>query len=174
MEDLIGWKTKDLIPVVYDELRELARLQLRKERSEHTLQPTALVHEVYLRIAKQRIGTWNDRAHFFAAAALMVRRVLINHERARRAAKRGGGIERVDLEDTLAVHDQSVDLLALDELLDRLAVLDERQALIVELRFFGGLTIPEVAQALDVSDRTVDGEWRLARAWLHSQFQGNA
>ena len=165
--------THELLPVVYDELRELARTFLARERPGHTLQATALVHEVYLRLAGQRKNRWEGRAQFFAAAAQMIRRILVNHEKARRAIKRGGAALRLDVEDhDLADRESGVDVLVLHDFLQRLAELDERQALIVELRFFAGLTIAEVAEVLDVSTRTVDGEWALARAWLSEALRG--
>lgn len=164
--------THELLPAVYDELRVLARRFLARERPEHTLQATALVHEVYLRLAGQRKRHWEGRAQFFAAAAQMIRRILVNHERERRAVKRGGAMLRLDADDAeLAQDGQGVDVLALHDFLRRLAELDPRQALIVELRFFAGLTISDVADVLGVSTRTVDGEWALARAWLHETLE---
>ena len=163
--------THELLPAVYDELRELARQFLQRERPDHTLQATALVHEVYLRLAGERREGWSGRREFFAVAARTIRRLLINHENARRAVKRGGGRTKV----ALAVNEpdgcrgaDAIDLLALDEALTQLAGLDERQGRIVELRFFAGLSNQEVADVLGVSERTVRAEWSLARAWLRA------
>ncbi len=160
-----------LIPLVYDELRRLARRELRRERVDHTVQPTALVNELYLRLLQQRDATWQNRAQFFAVAAQLMRRVLVDHARARVAAKRGGGAPRVSLDAGLELPaDGGVDLLALDRELTRLAELDPDQARIVELRFFSGLTIDETAAAIGRSPRTVKREWRLARAWLYGRL----
>ncbi len=156
-----------LFPVVYAELRYLAVACLRGQRSSHTLQPTALVHEAYLKLVDQNEAAWNDRAHFCAVAARAMRQVLIDHARGRSAAKRGGGWRRVTLEAaTDGAGASPLDLLALDEALDQLGAVDERQARIVELRFFAGLTIDEVAEVLDLSPRTVDLDWKMAKAWL--------
>ncbi len=160
-----------LIPLVYDELRRLARRELRRERVDHTVQPTALVNELYLRLLQQRDATWQNRAQFFAIAAQLMRRVLVDHARARVAAKRGGGAPRVSLDAALELPaGGGVDLLALDRELTRLAELDPDQARIVELRFFSGLTIEETAAAVGRSPRTVKREWRLARAWLYGRL----
>ncbi len=156
----------ELLPLVYRELRELASGYLAAERSNHTLQPTALVHEAYLRLIG-RDGDWKNRAHFLAASATAMRRVLVDHARARRTAKRGGGATRVSLTSDIAdIARQDVQVLELDELLEQLAKLSNRMAKIVELRFFAGMTIPEAAEALGVSTTVVDDDWAVARAWL--------
>ena len=161
-----------LMPLVYDELRALAESYLRQERSGHTLQATAIVHEAYVRLIKQDDIKWQNRAHFFAVAAQAIRRILVDHARARQRAKRGGGLERVRLDEDVAVlEERDLDLVALDESLEKLAGLHERQARIVELRFFGGLTLKEVAEFLGVSPRTVDGDWSMARAWLRRELR---
>ncbi len=158
-----------LLPQVYEELRRLAKRFLRGERPGHTLQPTALVHEVYLNLVKRPDAEWKGQRHFMAVAARAMRNILINHAKAHRAEKRGGGMARV----TLIDHDPEnkgtpceFDLLALDDALSDLAKLTERGAKIVELRFFGGLTVPETAEILKVSPRTVKDDWQMARAWL--------
>ena len=166
-----------LFTLVYDEMRVLAEQFLRRERSGHTLQPTALVHEAYLRLVDQTRTPWSGRSHFYAVAARVMRRILINHAEAHRAQKRGGGNALVALDEarTPAPGDGlEVDLLALDEALTRLEALDERQCRVVELRFFSGLSVDETAEALGVSDRTVELDWRMARAWLLSQLTGGA
>ena len=161
--------TPQLIPLVYDELRRLARQQMRRERPDHTLQPTALVHEAYFRLVNQPDRTWQTRTHFIRIAAQVMRRMLIDHARARRTAKREGGL-RVPLEEPLLVtEEQSDELLALNEALERLAQFDARQSRVVELRFFGGLTVEETAEALDLSPKTVKRDWCVARAWLHRE-----
>ncbi len=165
-----------LFPLVYDELRRMAHRQLRLENPGHTLETSALVHEAYIKLVGLDRLEWRGRAHFFAAAAGAMRRILIDHATARRALKRGGDRARVDMHDAnLAGHhgldDQSLDdLLALDQALDRLRALDERQARIVEARFFAGMTIEEVAEALDVSPMTVKRDWTAARAWLNREL----
>jgi RNA polymerase sigma factor (TIGR02999 family) len=157
-----------LLPLVYDELRRLAGAYMRRERRGHTLQPTALVHEAYLRLVDQQRVDWKNRAQFVGVAALMMRRVLANHARDREAAKRGGQAERVSLTLAADVFDRpEVDALALHEALDRLAALDQRKSQVVELKFFGGLTTDEVADALGISAATVEREWSFARAWLY-------
>jgi RNA polymerase sigma factor (TIGR02999 family) len=162
----------DLDARLYGELRALAGDFLRRERSDHTLQPTALVHEAWIRLSAEAGSPWDNRARFFAIAAQAMRRILIDHARRKQADKRGGGAQRITLvtDITPPLDSADVDLLALDEALDRLAALDERQARVVELRFFAGLTVDEVAEALDVSARTVAGDWRLARAWLSREL----
>jgi len=154
--------------LLYAELRALAADFLRRERSNHTLQPTALVHEAWIRLSDQVGSPWDNRAQFFAIAAQAMRRILIDHARRRQADKRGVGRQRITLASDITppLDAAEVDLLALDDALDRLAALDARQAKIVELRFFAGLTVDEVAEAIGVSARTVAGDWRLARAWL--------
>jgi len=163
-----------LMPMVYDELRRLAAHYLRGERPGQTLQPTALVHEAYLRLLKDRPDRWQNRAHFSAIAAHAMRQILIDRARARDALKRGGGQPRVTFDESLPVQapDGSVDLLALDGALERLAALDPAQARIVELRFFGGLTIEETAEAMGSSPATVKRHWALARAWLLKEMGG--
>jgi RNA polymerase sigma factor (TIGR02999 family) len=157
----------DLMPLVYDELRQIAAAHLAQEQAGHTLQPTALVHEAYLKLVNQSRAQWKDRAHFLAIASGVIRRILIDHARGRRAKKRGsdkpmtlGSIQ--DLADTA----RNVDLLEIGDALDRLAQLDARQAKIVELRYFGGLDVRETAEVLGVSTRTVELDWRFARVWL--------
>ena len=160
-----------LLPVIYDELRRVAANQLQRERAEHTLQATALVHEAYLRLLEQREVNWQNRAHFFSIAAEMMRRILVNYAVQRSAQKRGLGAARLSLEEAISFSDEKdFDLVALDDALKQLAVCDELQARIVELRFFGGLTIEETADALSISDSTVKREWRMAKAWLKTRF----
>ena len=155
-----------LLPLVYDELRALAGGQLRGERSDHTLTPTALVHEAYLKLVGQH-APWQNRAHFFGIAALAMRRVLVHHARRRAAGKRGGGLAAVTLhEDGVARETPADEVLALDEALDRLAAIAERPARVVELRYYGGLTHQETAEVLGVSVPTVKRDWQTARAWL--------
>jgi RNA polymerase sigma-70 factor (ECF subfamily) len=156
-----------LIPLIYDELRRLAARFLRREQPGQTLQPTALVHEVYLRLLQDSQLSWQNRAHFFGIAARSMRQILVERARARRTAKRGGGQIRVTLDPELMVAaSEPLDLEALDDALTRLAVFDEDLARIVEIRFFGGLSIEEAAEALHVSPATVKRRWSLARAWL--------
>ena len=160
-----------VMPLVYDELRRLAGRYLRRERGGQTLQPTALVHEAYLRLLKDKKQGWQNRTHFLAIAALSMRQVLVERARARGASKRGGAQVRVTLDETLAVHrETSIDLVALDEALIRLALIDPQQARIVELRFFGGLTVEEAAEALGISPATVKRGWSVARAWLKREL----
>ncbi len=162
-----------LMPHMYDELRSLAAQCLRSERNNHTLQPTALVNEVFVKFVGRDNARWEGRAHFLAVAARAMRRILTDHARARAAQKRGGDRARVELDDLVAPESlKSIDLCRLDEALTRLAELDERQSQIVELRFFAGLTVEEVARVLDLSPRTIEVEWRIARAWLASQLAG--
>ena len=161
-----------LLPVVYDELRMLARSFLRRERADHTLQPTALVHEAYLKLIDQASTDWKGKQHFMAIAAQAIRRILVDHARAHRAAKRGGGDwRRITLQGVpnLTQHDD-LDFERLDAVLSELAKLNERQAKVVELRFFGGMSVEETAELLNVSERTVKGDWRFARAWLQNQL----
>ena len=155
------------IELAYPELRQIARRCLRPERSGHTLQATALVHEAYLRLMDARNLTWQDRAHFFAVAAGIMRRILVDHARARGRAKRGGGMRQVNLDAALMVTTElDPELVRLDEALEDLAAFDRRRARIVELRYFGGLTSREVAELLRVSPQTVNRDWSLAKAWL--------
>jgi RNA polymerase sigma factor (TIGR02999 family) len=157
----------ELLPLVYEELRHLANAYLRREREGHTLQSTALVHEAFLRLVKQRDVQWRGRAHFFGIAAQMIRRILVDHARAQRADKRGAGAVRLELDESIAVAQQrDLDLIALDDALGRLAVLDERQSRIVELRFFAGLSVEDTAEVMGISTATVKREWASARAWL--------
>ena len=160
-----------LLPMIYDELHALAQAQLRQERPGHTLQATALVNEAYLKLIELKHIRWEGRAHFFGAAARIIRRILVDHARGKDRLKRGGDRKRIPL-DASAIHDtgQSVDLIALHEALEKLEALDARQSKIVELRFFGGLSMKEVADVLGVSLRTVEGDWTMARAWLMEQL----
>ena len=163
-----------LMPLVYDELRALAESYLKTERPGHTLQATALVHEAYVRLVKQEDVEWRSRAHFFAVAAQAIRRILVDHARSRHRVKRGGEHQRVLLDEgAMPAQEREADLVALDDALERLAQLHERQARIVELRFFGGLTLKDVAEYLGVSPRTVDGDWSMARAWLKRELHAN-
>jgi RNA polymerase sigma-70 factor (ECF subfamily) len=163
-----------LIPAVYEELHRQAARAMRREGHEHTLQTTALVHEAYLRLVDQQRVEWRNRAHFFGIAAEVMRRVLVDHARARDAAKRGGGVQRITLSEALGVSSDGgggdADVLALHEALERLALLDPGQARLVELRYFDGLTIEESAETLGVSPATVKREWALARAWLRREL----
>lgn len=161
---------EQLLGLVYDELRVLAGSYMRRERDDHTLQPTALVHEAFLRLSQGAAVSWNDRAHFFRVAAQAMRRVLIDHARKVRSDKRGQGMKNQLLEGQIAIAGLDVDLLALDQALQRLAKLDARLLQVVELRFFGGLKIEEIAELLDVSARTVKRDWRSARAWLLAEL----
>lgn len=160
-----------LLPLVYDELREIARRELRRERPDHTLSATALVHEAYLKLVElDRIG-WQGRSHFFGICAPIMRRVLISHARARNAAKRGGGVHPVTLENVLVAASQRPDeLMALDEALARLEAMSPRQARVVEARFFAGMEIEEIAEALGTSPATVKRDWTAARAWLNREL----
>ncbi len=162
-----------LMAAIYDDMRRLAVSHLRGERDDHTLQPTALVHEAYLKLVDQRNTDWNDRLHFFSVASRVIRRILIDHARERLADKRGGGASRLRVDNhEVAAPARGVDLLALDEALAELADLDEQQAKIVELRFFGGCSIEEVAELLKIGRRTVDRDWQAARTWLYCRLSG--
>jgi RNA polymerase sigma factor (TIGR02999 family) len=162
---------QDLIPVVYAELRRLADSYLRRERPDHTLQATALIHEAYLRLASQHSVDWQSRSHFFGVAAHLMRLILTDHARAHQAAKRGGGGDQVTFDEAaIASPDHLEDLLALEEALTRLASFDERRCRILEMRFFGGMTPEETAEALGISEPTVRREMRLAKAWLRQQL----
>jgi RNA polymerase sigma-70 factor (ECF subfamily) len=159
-----------LIPLVYDELRRLAASYLRRERPDHTLQATALVHEAYIKLADQK-GSWQNRSHFFAVAAQVMRRILVDHARAHCAQKRGSGGIKVELDEAVLVSSaQSRELLDIDEALTRLAQIDPRQARVVELRFFAGLSVEETAHVMDLSTRTVLRDWRMAQAWLRREL----
>ena len=160
----------DLTPLVYKELRRLAASQLRKERKSHTLQPTALVHEAYLRLVDQRNPNWQNRSHFFGVASRLMRQILVDHARTRQAGKRA--VRRVSLEEAVSFHqERSRDLLALDSSLIALEKIDPRKCRAVELRYFGGLSMDEIAEALDVSAVTVRRDLRMAEAWLNREMQ---
>jgi len=161
-----------LIPVVYNELRRLAGSYMRHERADHTLQATALVHEAYLKLVEQQSVNWQSRAHFFGVAAQLMRRILIDHARGHLRQKRGGEYKKVSLNDAYIFSpEQSAELLAVDESLQRLAKLDERQARVVELRFFGGLSVEEAAAVLGISAKTVKRDWSVAKAWLYADLK---
>jgi RNA polymerase sigma factor (TIGR02999 family) len=162
----------NLMPIIYDELRRQAARYLKHERQGHTLQTTALVHEAYVRLIDQTGVRWQNRAHFFAISAELMRRILVDHARKRNAAKRGADPVRVTLNDVAAASgQQGLDLIAVDEALNRLAALDEQQARVVELRFFGGLNVEETAAVLGVSDRTVKRDWSVAKAWIRRELR---
>ncbi|MDQ1474101.1 MAG: hypothetical protein QOJ99_5581 [Bryobacterales bacterium] len=174
---LVNWSNGDqhaleeLMPLVYNELRRLAGSHLRRERSDHTLQSTALVHEAFLRLVNQRDVHWRSRAHFYGIAAQMIRRILVDHARSQQAGKRGAGAIKLELDEAMAIsHQKEVDLVGLDEALERLAALDERQGRIVELRFFAGLSVEETAEVMNLSPATVKREWSSARAWLYREI----
>lgn len=174
---LLAWNGGDqsalerLMPLVYDELRRLAQHYLRQERANHTLQPTALVHEAWLRLAQTNRLNWQNRAHFIGVAAELMRRILVDHARKHRAEMRGGAETRVALDEARdARAPQEVDLIALDEALDTLKALDSRQSRIVELKFFGGLEIAEIAEVLGVSPATVKRDWAWAKTWLYREI----
>jgi len=161
-----------LLSLVYEELRKIARQYLRKERLDHTLQPTALVHEAYMKLIDLSDVGWQDRAHFFAVASNVMRHILVDYARARLSEKRGGDLNRIALEDAISLSQEpDVDVLLLDEALKRLAEFDEQQSRLVELRFFGGLTIEETAHVLGISPATVKREWTVAKAWLFRQMK---
>jgi RNA polymerase sigma factor (TIGR02999 family) len=160
-----------LMPLVYDELRKLAHYHMGREHPGHTLQTSALVNEAYLRLIDQRSVQWQNRAHFFGIASQMMRRILVDHARARQYAKRGGGAHRVSLDEALLVCEERLaEVVALDDALSSLAEIDERKGQIVEMRFFGGLSIEETAEVLAVSPGTVMRDWTLAKAWLHREI----
>jgi len=176
---LIEWGKGDkealdkLVPLVYEELRRQAARYLRHERVGHTLQTTALIHEAYVRLVDQRNVHWQNRAHFFGIAAQMMRRILIDHARSKKRAKRGGSDIRISFtEASLKTPDRDLDIVALDEALERLAQIDEQQSRIVELRFFSGLTVEETAEVLSISTATVKRDWSMAKAWLHREISG--
>jgi len=177
-EQLIAWSKGDaaaldkLIAAVYQELRRMADHYLRGERAGHSLQPTALVHEAYLRLIDQTKVEWQNRAHFFGVAAQMMRRILIDHAKTKHRVKRGGDAVKVSLDEGATItQERAAELVALDDALKILSELDERKGRIVELRYFGGLTVEETAQVLGVSDKTVMRDWNLAKAWLYQQLQ---
>jgi RNA polymerase sigma factor (TIGR02999 family) len=174
---LANWSEGDqeafraLVPLLYDDLRRVAHQYLRKARPNHTLQSTALVHEAYLRLEKYRSAPFQNRAHFVAVCALLMRQILTGYERTRRAAKRGGGGQNLTLDDaSTLMKGRPVDLLALDDALNGLARLDPKQSRIVELRFFGGLSIEETAEQMGISPATVKRHWETARVWLHREM----
>jgi RNA polymerase sigma factor (TIGR02999 family) len=176
-ELLVAWGNGDeralerLMPLVYQELHRLAHRHLGRERAGHTLQTTALVHEAYLRLVDQKEAHWQNRAHFFAVAADQMRRILVDYARARRFAKRGGGALQVSFDEAMVMSDErAADVVALDEALDALARFDKRKSKMVVLRFFGGLSIEETAELLDVSPGTVMRDWTLAKAWLQREI----
>ena len=164
---------ESLIPLVYADLHRMAERRLRGERPGHTLQPTAIVHEAYLRLVGGEGEDWQNRAHFFAAAARSMRRILVDHARAREAKKRGGGGNRYLLDTTVLVEPRAVDLIAVDDALEKLAALDAEQGRVVELRFFAGLTEGETADALGISPATVHRKWLSAKAYLHRELAGH-
>ncbi len=174
---LHGWRNGDrealdlLLPVVYDELRRVAHRQLRNERPDHTLQSAALVHEAYFRLVGQEAPEYENRAHFFAVAAQLMRQILVDYARSHRAGKRGGGAWKLSLENAADLPEKiDFDLVALDDALQRLAQFDERQCRIVELRFFSGLSIEETSLALNIGSATVQRDWTAARAWLYREI----
>ncbi len=181
-EDLTGllndWSNGDqdalnrLMPLVYDELHRLASSYLRHERVGHTLQTTALVHEAYLKLVDQKKANWQSRVQFFAAAAKVMRHVLVDYARSRQAAKRGGAYCRFSLDEAaISSQEKDADLLSLNEALNNLSEIDPQQSRVVELRVFGGLTVEDTAEALGISPRTVKREWSMAKAWLHQQIK---
>ena len=178
---LMAWPDGDeqvgerLLRAVYAELHRQAKRAMRRESPDHTLQPTALVHEAYLRLIDQRRVSWRNRAHFFGVAAQLMRRILVDHARGRLSAKRGGGMQQISLSDVAPAasdgeSNEVADILALNEAIDRLAAIDPGGARVVELRYFGGLTIEETAEALGISPATVKRDWALTRAWLRQQL----
>lgn len=174
---LLAWGNGDqrafeqLLPLIYDELRQLAERYLKRERAGHTLQATALVHEAYLKLINQQQVEWQNRAHFYGIAAHAMRRILIDYARSRQADKRGSGEPRLSLDENLTVvNEPHRELLALDDALTALAIFDAQKSRIVELRYFGGLSIEETAAALGIGTATVIRQWRLAKAWLHNEL----
>jgi RNA polymerase sigma-70 factor, ECF subfamily len=176
---LVNWQGGDkdaldrLLPLVYHELRKLAASYLKTERRDHTLQPTALIHEAYVRMVNQEMPEWQSRAHFFGVAARLMRQILVDHARGQKASKRGGEQHKISLEDAPPVftHENAAALLNLDNALTKLATLDERKARVVEMRAFGGLSVEETATALGVSEPTVKRDMRLAQAWLRRELE---
>ena len=178
---LLDWSDGDerardeVLPLVYDELRRLAAMYLLRERHDHTLQPTALVHEAYLRLVDQRHVNWRNRAQFVGLAAVMMRRILVNYARDRAAGKRGGDLQKVPLSDADEPgRPQDVDVIVLQDALDQLSAIDSRKSRIVELKFFGGLTTNEIAEVLQLSPATIERDWSFARAWLYDAISGGA
>ncbi len=185
LQDITAWLVRasegdaraadELLPLVYGKLRALAAELMMQERIDHTLQPTALVHEAYLKLVDQTRARWEDRAHFFSVAAQALRRILVDHARGHAREKRGGLRTKLQLDEGLiAAYEQTIDVLALDDALGRLAAQDAQRARMVELRFFGGLTIDEAAAVLEVSTRTVERQWRYARAWLYRELSDHS
>ena len=177
---LVAWSSGDqaaleqMIPLIYSELHQRAEAALRRERQGHLMQPTALVNEAYLRLIDCDNIQWQNRSHFFAVSAQLMRRILVDFARSRDYAKRGGGLRQISLaEAAIAPYQQSADLVALDDALNALAELDPRQSRVVELRFFGGLKLEEIAEVLNVSVSTVRRDWRLAQAWLYHELKNN-
>ena len=180
-ERLIAWGSgetaalDDVMRAVYQELRRMAYHYLRLERPDHTLQPTALVHEAYLRLVDQRKVSWQNRAHFFGVAAQMMRRILVDHARTKQRDKRGGAARKLSLDEVMNLSQgRAADLVALDDALKALAEIDSRKSQVVELRFFGGLNVEETAEVLDVSPQTVLRDWKLAKAWLYQEIKSGA
>lgn len=170
-----GKSLDDLLPLVYDELRRLANGYLSRERANHTLQPTALVHEAYLKLIGHDQLEWQNRAHFFGISARIMREILIDHARGKNRLKRGGdGLTQIDLQDAISFSiDRPLDVLIVDEAMTKLEILDERQARIVEMKFFGGLTVEEIAEVLDISPATVKREWSTAKLFLYKALDGS-
>jgi RNA polymerase sigma factor (TIGR02999 family) len=175
---LLAWREgreealDQLMPLIYQELKQLARSYLRDERPDHTLQPTALIHEAYLRLADQRLPQWQNRAHFYGIAARVMRQILVDHARRQRASKRGSDQQRIPLDEVIAfTAERAADVVALDEALQELATFDQRKCRVIELRFFGGLSLEETAEAQGISVATVGRELRLASAWLHRRMR---
>jgi|SRR6185369_1254379 len=161
-----------LIAIVYSELRAIAARYLRRERQDHTLQPTALVNEAYLRLIDQKQVEWQNRAHFLGVAAKMMRRILVDHARTHNRVKRGSGAQRVSLDEAVTIaEDRAADLVELDRALDALAAFDERKSRVVEMRYFGGLSVEETAEVLNISLITVARDWKLAKAWLYTRIE---
>lgn len=180
-EQLIAWNNGDplaldeLVPIVYRELRRMADHFLRHENSGHTLQPTALVHEAYLRLIDQTQVEWQNRAHFFGVAAQMMRRILVDHAKAKHRDKRGGGAFKLSLDEIADyTHERAAELVALDDALRSLAAFDERKSRVVELRYFGGLNVEETAEVLDISANTVMRDWNMAKAWLYQEISNES
>lgn len=178
---LVAWSNGDqaaldrLMPLVDRELHRLAHHYMQRENAGHTLQTTALVNEAYLKLIDQRHVHWKNRAHFFALSATLMRRILVDHARGRQYAKRGGGAQRISFEEALVVSsERGADLVALDEALSKLTAIDARKSKVVELRFFGGLSVEQTAEALDISAVTVMREWSMAKAWLYNSLKDEA
>ena len=174
---LVAWESGDqaalnqLMPLVYDELRQIAHRYLRRERADHTLQTTALVNEAYLKLVGEKNPSWQSRAHFFAAAANVMRHILVDYARTRNRSRRGGGAQQVPLDDALIVStERASELLVLDDALNGLEKFDVRKSRIAELRYFGGLSVEETAEVLHISPTTILREWRLTKAWLHHEM----